>query len=762
VAPQRYDAIVVGAGPAGSAAAYHLAAAGRQVLLLEVARMPRDKSCGDVLTARAVRLLAEMGVTAALPRTLPIRGARVHMRGHAPREFAYATADGDQRSGLVVPRRVLDAALCDRAVAAGARLWQEARVVAPVMEHGRVAGVRVRRRGQVTVVRAPVVVAADGARSRLARAAGLLPPDDTDLGVAVRGYLSGVDGLSDRQEIFLPLVDVTARQLLPSYGWIHPTGRDGANVGVGVFAPRSAAFARELLRTFLARLRTEHPGFAAGRRRGGWAAAPLRFDFAPHRCAGEGILLVGDAAGLVSPFTGEGISYALESGRTAAEVIDRSLAPGRSGVDLLDYPMLLEHMYSGYFETGRRAAHRYQMVWRVLESTFDSERPPFAQSRRAVLLPEGVGEIKASRHARDVQGLIAPGLNVRDDLLGVGEAMTAAVRHEWPFLARLALSSWGDPGVACRPALFLLLASYFGDPRTRCLVDVAAAVELGCLAALAQRGVVDAPTGPPPPAGPAASADSPPSAGPADRAPVADPAAPGNWGNKFAILVGDLLLAKAMQLAVAGGPATLRLMSDAITVGCAGKLREDAHAGDLALIDDAHVEIIRMKAATLFELPCRLGGLLAGADERHVAALTRYAGDLAVAFQLTDDLHDLTADGPGSVAAEGLREGILPHPVLVSVRRDPNGPLSRLLRHRPMTGEQVADALALLRADGALAATRRLAAQAAERAARALAPLPAGPARTSLLRLTEYATARTAPRRPPLASAFDPVPGAAP
>ncbi len=342
--PAGYDVIVVGAGPAGSATAYHLAAAGRRVLLLEAARLPRDKSCGDALTARAIQLLTDMGVTPTLPRTNPIRGARIHMRGHEPRDFAYATAGS---CGSVISRRVLDKAVCDRAVAAGALLWETARVTGPVIEDGRVAGVRVHRNGRLIIVRAPVVVAADGARSRLAQAAGLRPRGGTDLGVAIRGYLSDVDGLSDRQEIFLPLADMTQRHLLPSYGWIHPTGPHEANVGVGIFAPPSGFSARELLRTFVARLRAEHQGFGSSRRQGSWAAAPMRFDFSPDHCAGDGILLVGDAAGLVSPFTGEGISYALESARTAAEVIDRGLARGNSRVDLLDYPMLLEHMILG-------------------------------------------------------------------------------------------------------------------------------------------------------------------------------------------------------------------------------------------------------------------------------------------------------------------------------------------------------------------------------------------------------------------------------
>jgi geranylgeranyl reductase family protein len=739
---RQYDVIVVGAGPAGSATAYHLAARSRQVLLLEASRFPRDKSCGDALTARAMRLLTEMGVLASLPRTNRIRGARVHMRGHGSRDFEYA-GGGDEPCGLIVPRKILDEAICARAVTAGAELWEGARVTAPVIERERVVGVRLRHAGRPLEVRAPVVVAADGARSRLARAAGLLPPGTPELGVATRGYLSGVDGLADLQEIFLPLMDVTERILLPSYGWIHPTGGNQANIGVGVFEPCSPDRMQELVQAFLTWLRAEHPGLRSSRLTGGWKAAPVRFDFSPRRCAGSGILLVGDAAGLVSPFTGEGISYALESAKTAAEVIDRSVGSSRTSVDLQDYSILLESRYSGYFETGHRSAHRYKLVWRVLESTFDSERPPFALCRRAVLLPEGAGELKASRYVDDVHALIAPGLNVRTDVLAVGEVMTTAVRDEWPFLARLAMSSWGDPGVPFRPTLFLLLASYLGDPGRKCLIDVAAAVELGCLAALAQRGVEEAP------------------AVRAAPRPGQPPSAHSSWGNKFAILVGDLLLAKALQLAAQGGTVALELLSSAITTACSGQLRENRHAFDLDLSEVAHLRIIRMKTATLFELPCRLGGLLSGADASFVEALCAYARDLAIAYQLTDDLLDVTedADGFGKRPGQRLREGSFSHSVLVAARRDPDGKLCRLLRGTALTAESATEALALVRDSGALAITRELARRHADRAAQALAALPAGPARSSLLALTDYSITRTALARPELLAVLDQLQG---
>jgi geranylgeranyl reductase family protein len=718
----RYDAVVVGAGPAGCSAAHHLAVRGRRVLLLEAGRFPRDKVCGDALTQRAVRVLSSMGVLGSLPSLERMRGARVHMRGRGRRDFLYDAYPGGDSHCLVVPRVLLDDALRTRAAAVGAELWEGATVTAPIVEDGRVVGVRVRRDGHLTEVRAAAVVAADGARSPLARAVGLGP--EGGLGVGLRGYLTDLDGLQDLQEVFLPLDDVAGRDLLPSFGWIHPTGASEANVGVGLFRPGYEGRVEQVLENFLARLRAGPQPFA-GRLRGEWATAPFRLGFSPDRCVADGILLVGDAAGLVNPFTGEGVSYALESGRTAAEVVDRGLSRDPVRPDLLDYALLLEHAYSGWLAAGRRSAHRYQFVWRVLESTFDSERPPFALCRRAVLLPEGIGELRANRTVDDVSALVTPGIDVRADLLAVGELMTSAVRDEWPFLARLATSGWGDPGVPFRPALLLLLACHFGDPGTRSRIELGAAIELSALAALAQLGVENTPT-------PRSS-----------------------WGNRFAILVSDLLMSKALHLTNEGGPQALELVSRALSEVCMGRIRERRHAFDERVTEDEHLSLVELQTASSFELPCRLGAVVAGAVPEHAAALARYGRALGVAFRLTEDIRVLTgvARPVDNAAGAALCDGTLAHPVLVALRRTP-GRLPSLIRRGDLTANEVDEAVALVRSSGALDVTRALAHEQADRAADALAALPDGPARASLSALVDYAVTRRVPQRPDPASLF--------
>ncbi|YCK38037.1 FAD-dependent oxidoreductase [Actinomadura sp. ATCC 39365] len=262
-----FDAVVVGAGPAGSAAAYHLARRGRSVLLVERRAFPRDKCCGDGLTRGAVRQLAEMGVLPDLADAQRVGGVRVHMRGKGARDFPYSGF------GLVLPRFDLDARLCARAVEAGATLWT-AQVSGPIGGPSGVRGIEMIRDGRRTRVEAPVVVAADGAASRLARQTGLRPPGREWTGFAARAYYAGIKGTDDLLQIVLPLTDVTDKHLLPSYGWIFPLGQGRANVGVGLFGPMNPEGLRGMFDRFVADLAELDPGFATATREGPMSGAP--------------------------------------------------------------------------------------------------------------------------------------------------------------------------------------------------------------------------------------------------------------------------------------------------------------------------------------------------------------------------------------------------------------------------------------------------------------------------------------------------------
>jgi len=352
------DVIVVGAGPSGATTAYYLAQAGVNVLLLEKARFPREKVCGDGLTPRAVKSLVAMGVDTS-PEAGWLRNKGLRVIGAGLRlELDWPELGAFPGYGLVRPRADFDEILARRAQAAGAKLVEEANVTAPVLDDrtGQVVGVSVKEDGAVKEYRARTVVAADGNSSRLSVALGLHKRDDRPLGVAVRTYYKSPRHDDDYLESWLDLWD--GDKLLPGYGWIFGMGDGTSNVGLGLLNT-SKAFGntdyRELLKRWLKSMPNEW-GFLEENRtepvRG--AALPMGFNRTPAYY--KGLLLAGDAAGMVNPFNGEGIAYAMESGEILARVIAQALArPTRNDTErvLATYPDVLRGAYGGYYALGR-------------------------------------------------------------------------------------------------------------------------------------------------------------------------------------------------------------------------------------------------------------------------------------------------------------------------------------------------------------------------------------------------------------------------
>jgi geranylgeranyl reductase family protein len=242
------DVIVVGAGPAGSTAAFHLAKAGCDVLLLEKSTFPRDKVCGDGLTPRAVKQLVAMGIPFdPADGWWPNKGLRIIGAG-VRLELDWPELSGYPGFGLVRTRRGLDETLARAAEKAGARLAEGVTVTGPVLDEagGRIVGVTARSVAEGAAApertyRARCVIAADGNSSRLALAMGLGRRGDRPLGVAVRTYYTCPRHDDDYLETWLELWD--GRKLLPGYGWIFGVGDGTANVGLGLLNT-SAAFGR--------------------------------------------------------------------------------------------------------------------------------------------------------------------------------------------------------------------------------------------------------------------------------------------------------------------------------------------------------------------------------------------------------------------------------------------------------------------------------------------------------------------------------------
>jgi geranylgeranyl reductase family protein len=345
--------LVVGAGPAGAAAAAWSAQAGLDVLLVDAAVFPRDKPCGDGLTPRAVAELHRLGLQPWLAGRATNWGLRAAGFGQ---ELYLPWPGGSLPSfGAAVPRLELDAAIRDVALARGARALDGARAVGVDRDGaGRVVAVDLRTRTGPVRVRCDALVVADGARSQLGRILGRQWHRDTAYGVAARAYVKS--GRSDDPWIssHLELRDEDGA-LLSGYGWVFPLADGEVNLGVGTLATdrRPAAVnLRHLVDVY------------AAARRSDWAlegevravsSALLPMGGAVSGVAGPNWLLVGDAAGCVNPLNGEGIDYGLETGRLAAELLAAGVGRPGAAADAV-WPTVLREHYGTAFSMARRLA----------------------------------------------------------------------------------------------------------------------------------------------------------------------------------------------------------------------------------------------------------------------------------------------------------------------------------------------------------------------------------------------------------------------
>jgi flavin-dependent dehydrogenase len=574
------DVLVVGGGAAGTAAAAALARRGLRVLL--AGERPPGAS-RDVLVSGparyALRTIGAWDDAVARPvGTLDLRfGART--------------------------RRVIDdagMAVCDRDRLAGL-LHRAATEAGAVALTGRVADLRRDEDGHRatladgTAVTARHAVIATGADPGRARARGEAGGEGAASGARLQ-CAQRFTGVAPGGRITLQMVTPAGSdpKAQPSCVWVLPGSGGGCTVAVTGAGPDAGA----LMAGAVAGLAEADPRFAGARPDGPLAWAPVDSGFAPERAAAGGRLAVGDAAGLVNPFTGEGLSYAVQSGLLAAESIARH--PGDPERAARSYRRALSRAFVGYFETARHAARRYHLAWRVLAATAESDHPFFAKGRRAVLLPEGIAGVTAAEP-------FDPGpresLLLRPFLAGCDEVSVASVRSEWPFIARMLITGAGPTRRGLRPAVLLCagLMSTGAHPDMGHAMT-GSAIELASLGGLAFLG----------PAAPA------PSGGRGV-----------DWASATTVLAGDFLLAQACALVAEHAPELSWSFSDwlaELTVLRARYL--DAAPGT------SSTDVF----AAMFEYPLRAGALLADAPPATVAALREFGRHCGRSFVHAEDV----------------------------------------------------------------------------------------------------------------------------
>jgi geranylgeranyl reductase family protein len=343
----RVDVTIIGAGPAGAAAAIRAARGGAKVMVFEKAAHGRDKVCGDGLTPRAVGALNDLEIDLADAHR--IKGLRM-IAGSKVRELDWPKSGRFPDHGAVWPRRRLDAALMDAAAEAGAEMVYDTEAL-PIIDNGRVIGVEAGNQR----VHADLTIVAAGAQGAVARMLGADRVADEPFGLAIRTYAATPRHADAHLEACLSLEDKHGTAV-PGYGWMFPAGDGTVNVGVGALSTMKG-FKKLNLNTLLESYR--------GLVQDDWDLGPneerpraWRLPMSSQRRHGPGWVAIGDAAGLINPMNGEGIDYGLESGMLAADLFlaDPSTAPAR-------YDAIIGERFDAFLRTGRRFSFLIGHPW---------------------------------------------------------------------------------------------------------------------------------------------------------------------------------------------------------------------------------------------------------------------------------------------------------------------------------------------------------------------------------------------------------------
>ncbi len=604
-------------------------------------------------------MLESMGLAASLlKRGRTFAGVRIiAYDGSSSLIHLRADDDGESRPGLVIPRRDLDDALRLQAISAGVRFLSGVTTLSPSRNKRCLVGLCGRYDKHPLTIEAQLLVVATGANRTLVQALGLSDKDKPEA-LALRAYLAGLQGLDDYLEIYLD------RELLPGYAWVFPIGDGTANVGVGLTMMNgmNTPNGNQQLRAAFDRL-LRSSRLSGGQLLGRPQGYPLRTDFPAVPTYASGVLVVGEAAGLVDPVTGEGIGMALESGQLAAEVASEALRAGDlSGDRLRRYDDVLRDRYASYFEDTRELMVRLAHP-KVLEAVVQ-------KSRADVRIRDALITSIVDERPRD--GIVLLGEALRNDngrslarSLFIINAyrplidqcrtyMLAQVSLDTPSLSALKMVGRGKMLRAL--LVFLGCQAAGGDPVQ--VLAAAAGIELVHAASLIHDDIMD-------------NANT--------RRGL--PALHTMLGMSRAIVIGDYLIAKAFRLL-----AESRTTSPAVNVveafiigaesgirACTGQFQDVGSWAEERFNEEMYDRLMASKTAAAIAGALKAGAALAGGDKLLLEALARYGECVGRAFQIRDDLLDFA-----NVSLNGC-----------SIDRRPTLPLIHAFQHSDDLGRKL-------------------------------------------------------------------------
>jgi menaquinone-9 beta-reductase len=699
------EVVVVGGGPAGSVAAATLAEMGRDVVVVDQSAFPREKPCGDGLTHSAVEVLEELGLDELAVQGQAVEDCRIVIAHGTETQGWYRPPARLPRSRFMrtVPRLALDHALLDAAIERGARFVQS-RVDAPVMDGDAATGVALSAPGEGSRITARCVIAADGATSRMRRAAGIGGETVGTQVYAVRQYVTTEESLDPVFDVYVPLLYEGG--LLAGYGWVFPIEERRANVGVAYYGPpagRPRARIRRVLASFVRELGEREAGrFGALTDPSRPIGSPIAVHFSADRCQLGNLLFCGEAAQTADPLTGEGISFSMRSGRAAARAADGLLRAGR--------PPRLGRALGRQFP---RLGQNLSLLARVAVGAADGFTLSESEHQRFVL---GVRRITGSApdepglESTEVRELVAGLDGFADALDRVNERLLDSLRTSLPFgLETLHREVRAHGGPLPAATALASTAACGGE-----LDDAAiAAAEAAELVALTERCF--------------------PRLSPLRTSDVA-------WlNNAMALLLGDLAITAGLKAPVSAPALCVREIGQAVRRITAGEAIEAEDRYDPERTIERCLDSLRMRAGSCISLAARLGAIAAGAGAG-IDVMARYGRDLGVAWQLSEDIRDLTVGDeltrrrPGS----DLREGSYTLPVVYALEADAElrAPLGGQVSARD--AEQL---LARIRESGALEEAARECRRCAARAAGAVGEL-GSPGREALNALAELPVSR--------------------